>query len=194
MYSLEYTLKHIFGRYAKHLCLYARNYLPTDADAEDVVQDVFIRCWEKKQLILSDEKVVKTYLFNAVKNACLDKLEKKGPVYTPLDTLKQEILDEETVLFDEKIVDEIKQELEQMPRQTRKIISLIFMQDMKYRADADEMHISVNTVKTLLRNGIKHLRNRFAGHLLVLYLYLKFKPTCPVQFRWHPSRNEHNWR
>ena len=123
MYSLEYTLKHIFHKYAKNLCLYARNYLPVEADAEDIVQDVFVRCWEKKQLILADEKAVKAYLFNAVKNACLDKLEKKRPVYAPLDLLKQEIIEEETFLFDEKIIEEIKEELEQMPRQTRKIIS-----------------------------------------------------------------------
>lgn len=105
MYSLEYTLKHIFHKYAKNLCLYARNYLPVEADAEDIVQDVFVRCWEKKQLILADEKAVKAYLFNAVKNACLDKLEKKRPVYAPLDLLKQEIIEEETFLFDEKIIE-----------------------------------------------------------------------------------------
>lgn len=175
MYSFDYTLKHIFCKYAKNLCLYARNYLPTEADAEDVVQDVFMRCWEKRQVVLSDEKVVKTYLFNAVKNACLDKLEKKKIVHAPLDVLKQEIIDEETVLFDEKIIGEIRRELERMPGQTRKIISLIFIRNMKYREVADELHISVNTVKTLLRHGIKHLRDRFTDRFLMLWFCLKFK-------------------
>ena len=124
-------------------------------------------------MILADEKAVKAYLFNAVKNACLDKLEKKRPVYAPLDLLKQEIIEEETFLFDEKIIEEIKEELEQMPRQTRKIISLIFIQNMKYQEVADEMNISINTVKTLLRNGIKHLRNHFFEHFAILCFYLK---------------------
>lgn len=189
MYSLEYTLKHVFHKYAKNLCLYARNYLPVETDVEDIVQDVFVRCWEKKQLILADEKAVKAYLFNAVKNACLDKLEKKRPVYAPLDLLKQEIIEEETFLFDEKIIGEIKEELEQMPRQTRKIISLIFIQNMKYREVADEMNISINTVKTLLRNGIKHLRNRFSDRFLILYFYLKFESEFQVLSR----RNGHCW-
>ena len=183
MYSFEYTLKHIFGKYAKSLCLYAQNYLSSQADAEDVVQDVFMRCWEKKQLILSNEKVVKAYLFNAVKNASLDKLEKKGARYAPLDVLKQEIMDEETILFDEEVINEIKHEVEQMPRQTQKIISLIFIQNMKYQEVANEMDISVNTVKTLLRNGIKHLRNRFANYSFTFYFYLKFKSKFPVLSR-----------
>ena len=60
-----------------------------------------------------------------------------------------------------------------MPRQTRKIISLIFIQNMKYQEVADEMNISINTVKTLLRNGIKHLRNHFFEHFAILCFYLK---------------------
>lgn len=103
--------------------------------------------------------------------------------------LKQEIIEEETFLFDEKIIGEIKEELEQMPRQTRKIISLIFIQNVKYQEVADEMNISINTVKTLLRNGIKHLRNRFSDRFLILYFYLKFKSEFQVQSR----RNGHCW-
>lgn len=173
MYSLEYTLKHIFHKYAKNLCLYARNYLPVEADAEDIVQDVFVRCWEKKQLILADEKAVKAYLFNAVKNACLDKLEKKRPVYAPLDLLKQEIIEEETFLFDEKIIEGNQGRIGANAPANRKIISLIFIQNMKYQEVADEMNISINTVKTLLRNGIKHLRNHFFEHFAILCFYLK---------------------
>ena len=85
--------------------------------------------------------------------------------------LKQEIIEEETFLFDEKIIGEIKEELEQMPRQTRKIISLIFIQNMKYQEVADEMNISINTVKTLLRNGIKHLRNRDLKKQFFFYIF-----------------------
>lgn len=47
--DLDHDLQHIFDKYAKNLCLYALNYLETEADAEDIVQDVFIRCWEKKR-------------------------------------------------------------------------------------------------------------------------------------------------
>ena len=171
--DLDHDLQHIFDKYAKNLCLYALNYLETVADAEDIVQDVFIRCWEKRDILLSDEKVIKTYLFNSVRNACLDKIEKKDVMRYHIDIIKQEIIDEETITFDEKLLLEIREELAQMPDQTQKVITRVFMQDMKYQEVADDLHISINTVKTLLRNGIKHLRSHFSQHLELLIFYLQ---------------------
>ena len=171
--DLDHDLQHIFDKYAKNLCLYALSYLETEADAEDIVQDVFIRCWEKRDILLSDEKVIKTYLFNSVRNACLDKIEKKDVMRYHIDIIKQEIIDEETITFDEKLLLEIREELAQMPDQTQKVITRIFMQDMKYQEVADDLHISINTVKTLLRNGIKHLRSHFSQHLELLIFYLQ---------------------
>ena len=60
-----------------------------------------------------------------------------------------------------------------MPDKTQKVITRIFMQDMKYQEVADDLHISINTVKTLLRNGIKHLRSHFSQHLELLIFYLQ---------------------
>ena len=171
--DLDHDLQHIFDKYAKNLCLYALNYLETEADAEDIVQDVFIRCWEKRDILLSDEKVIKTYLFNSVRNACLDKIEKNDVMRYHIEIINQEIIDEETITFDEKLLLEIREELAQMPDQTQKIITRVFMQDMKYQEVADDLHISINTVKTLLRNGIKHLRSHFSQHLELLIFYLQ---------------------
>ena len=98
--DLDHDLQHIFDKYAKNLCLYALNYLETEADAEDIVQDVFIRCWEKRDILLSDEKVIKTYLFNSVRNACLDKIEKKDVMSYHIDIIKKEIIEYETITFD----------------------------------------------------------------------------------------------
>ena len=165
--------KRIFDRYAKQLCLYALNYLSEEADAEDVVQDVFIRFLQKEYMFTANEKVIKTYLFNSVRNACFDKLEKRDLFCYHIDILKQEIIEEESVAFDEKILSEVKKELDIMPPRTRKIITCVFMQNMKYQEVADELDISINTVKTLLRNGIERLRNRFSKRMEFLLFYLK---------------------
>lgn len=175
---MEITVSHremsrILTEYAKNLCLYAMNYLPSEADAEDIVQDVFTRFFEKKDNRFFNEKALKTYLFNSVRNACLDKLEKKEIIQYNIDILKQEIIDEETPLFDEKIFQEIQEELSRMPEQTKRIISCVFSKGMKYQEVADELHISVNTVKTLLRKGIQHLRTRFANYPELLVIYFK---------------------
>lgn len=172
--DLDHDLQHIFDKYAKNLCLYALNYLETEADAEDIVQDVFIRCWEKRDILLSDEKVIKTYLFNSVRNACLDKIEKKDVMRYHIDIIKQEIIDEETITFDEKLLLEIREELAQMPDQTQKVITRVFMQDMKYQEVADDLHISINTVKTLLQQRDQiTCSSHFSQHLELLIFYLQ---------------------
>ena len=166
-------LKLLFDKYAKNLCLYAMNYLPTKADAEDIVQDIFMHFWEKDTNRFADEKAAKVYLFNSVRNACIDKLEKKGIKQCYLDQLKADIAEEESLRFDENILHQIQKEIEQMPEQTQRIIKCIFNRGMKYQETADELGISINTVKTLLRNGIKHLRNRFSNQTDILFLYFK---------------------
>ena len=163
----------LFRDHYEPLCARAFQMVHDRKASEDIVQDVFIRCWEKRDILLSDEKVIKTYLFNSVRNACLDKIEKKDVMRYHIDIIKQEIIDEETITFDEKLLLEIREELAQMPDQTQKVITRVFMQDMKYQEVADDLHISINTVKTLLRNGIKHLRSHFSQHLELLIFYLQ---------------------
>ena len=102
------------------------NYLPTKADAEDIVQDIFMHFWEKDTNRFADEKAAKVYLFNSVRNACIDKLEKKGIKQCYLDQLKADIAEEESLQFDENILHQIQKEIEQMPEQTQRIIKCIF--------------------------------------------------------------------
>ena len=159
----DLEFKEIFEHYSGNLYLYALNFLKTEAEAEDVVQEVFIRFWKNVNTELENEKVIKTYLFNSVRNACLNLLEKKTPVYLKTEELKQEITEENAIRFNDQLFEEIQQELHRLPPQTQKIIVMIFLSNRKYQEVADELEVSVNTVKTLLRNGIKKLRNHFAN-------------------------------
>lgn len=159
----ETQFKQIFEHYSGNLYLYALGFLKTEAGAEDVVQEVFIRFWKNKDIELENEKVIKTYLFNSVRNACLNILEKKTPVFLKTEELQRKITEESASRFNDTLLEEILQKIEQLSPQTQKIISLVFLQDLTYRQAAKEMGISVNTVKTLLKTGIKKLRTHFAG-------------------------------
>lgn len=166
-YDIDF--KHLLDTYTKDLCIYAMNYVRVKEDAEDIVQDVFMHFWEKKNKHFPNERAVKTYLFNSVRNACLNQLKRNITSYN-IDLLKLEIIDEEYRNFDEKTLQNLQQELAQMPEQTGKVITCIFMQNMKYQEAADTLNISINSVKTLLRNGIKHLRLRFRHRLELLFV------------------------
>ena len=58
----------------------------------------------------------------------------------------------------QEIVERVTQAIQRMPEQTGRVLDCILMRDMKYQETADELQVSLNTVKTLLRNGMRVLR------------------------------------
>ena len=65
----------------------------------------------------------------------------------------------------DELIQEVETEIAEMPEQTRVIIQSVFFREMKYQEVADQLGISINTVKTLLKNGMRHLRERFVGRM-----------------------------
>lgn len=167
-HAVDNKFQEIFEFYSKKLYCYALSFVGQGVDAEDIVQDVFIRFWKSENYILLDDSVVKTYLFNSVRNACLNKLEKKDALRSSLDILNYEVIEEELLSFGDGLYDEIRQEIKQMSPQTQKVITAVFVRNMKYQEVADELGVSLNTVKTLLKNGVKRLRERFAKRMNLL--------------------------
>ena len=168
----EDYFRHYFETYAALMCNYALNYLNDLREAEDVVQEVFTRVWEKGSLTLGDEKSMKTYLLNSVRNQCINLLKQRKQSYCPVELLNHTVIDEQMVTFDEELIREIKEEIDRMPPQTRRVIQGIFFRRLKYQEVADELDVSINTVKTLLKGGIKQLRTRFQDQSDILLLFV----------------------
>lgn len=164
--GLDIKIKHfegIFHQYSRNLLLYALHYLPAREEVEDVVQEVFLNFWKTDAFDLLKGEALKTYLFRSVRNNCLNRLEKKDVMRNGVDLLYDSVAEEEAGALNEELIRQIQDTIETMAPQTREIIKLIFWKGMKYREAADALGISVNTVKTLLKNGIRHLRDRFGG-------------------------------
>ena len=88
--------------------------------------------------------------------------------YTAIDVAA----DTATVL-NQEIVDRVTTVIARMPEQTRKVVDCVLMRDMKYQDTANELQVSLNTVKTLLRNGMRILREELKGdEALILLLIL----------------------
>ena len=104
-------------------------------------------------------------MFRSVKNSCLNRLKKKDILRDRLDVLREEVVEEEMVKWNDTLIQEVEAEIERMPEQTREIIRSVFFHEMKYQEVADALGISINSVKTLLKNGMRHLRERFAERM-----------------------------
>lgn len=149
--------------------MFADTFLPGSDVAEDFVQDVFYRFIKDKTFLHMTPDALATYLFRCVKHACLNYRRDRREI-CEADLLHYDLAEEEAMTISPELIDNIRQAIKALPEQTRKIITAIIIHDKKYQETADELHISINTVKSLLASGLKTLRRQFPDTLLLLFM------------------------
>lgn len=129
--------------------------------AADITNEVFCRLWEQfDRLDFSTSPL--PLLYTMTRNRCSDHLRQKTARPAGSDTDAENVLSEDTlaeVMERERRIVSMMNALEKLPPQTRRVVELCFLKNMKYREAAAELGISVNTVKTLLSRAMKFLRS-----------------------------------
>ena len=156
----------MFDTYYTDLCLYALQITDSFYLSEDIVQEFFVLFWEKKYY-KSIRQNLRHYLFYSVRNSAITALRKDNRI--PLDTILNEAEFSEDISLDddkEKQINKAFETIKKLPIQEQKVIKRIFFKRQKYKETAQELHISVNTVKTYLARAMKHLREACIFFLL----------------------------
>ena len=161
-------LQLLFHKFYKPLVMYAMKYVHRQDEAEDMVQEVFIKFWEKNSFI-SVASQLKAYLYQAVRNHCLNYLEKNERI-----EITEEEMSEEAIW--NLRMEEIYQEINNLPPRSREIFIAIVFHNKKYKEIAGELNISVNTVKTILSRAMLTLKNNLNKKSYLFLLFIaKFK-------------------
>ena len=146
---------------APRLIFYASKYVDSDT-AEDLVHDIFIKIWQKKE-IYSVEEGLKTYLFRSVQNACLDYLKHKSiemiDYYNRLDAAELE----------KERLDSVYREIAKLPDRCREVFTLAYVDGKKSVEIAGMLNISQRTVEAQLYKGLKIIRNVLVLLALILF-------------------------
>jgi RNA polymerase sigma-70 factor, ECF subfamily len=168
----------LFRKYYSAMCLFANQFLHDRELAEEIVQDMFVKMWEK-QAVLNIETSVKQYLFRAVRNHCLNQIQhekiKKQYANKVLETASQEINVDQYYL-EVDLVRRIEKSIESLPPKRKEIFRLSREQGLRYKEIADALGISVKTVEAQMGLALKYLREDlkdFSNYLMTLFLILK---------------------
>ena len=162
-----------FQTYYRPLCLYAIHYLNDVDEAEDTVQDCFVRLLEKNaDFSFSSQEKLKSFLYTSVRNACIDKLRHRHPVVqeiSPSD-LSGIISDEEAVerSFDEA---ELWTAIEKLPDRCREIFLMSKRDGLTYREIAEELSLSEKTVEHQVSKALKLLRGQRADIYYIMSFF-----------------------
>ncbi len=150
----------MFVKYYKLLCLNAYSFIKDDEEAKEIVQIFFSDFWEKK-LYLNMHGEIKGYFYRSIQNRCLNHIRKKE---TELKKQKQLAIDleniDEEAHFSEKTYLQLENVLQEIPKQRREALRIVYFENKKYQEAADSMGISINSLKTHLKLGLKNLRKK----------------------------------
>lgn len=153
------TIEDLFRLNYRPLCMFALHYLQ-DADlVEDVVQECFTVLWEKLEQG-ADVANRRAYLYMSVRNRCLDHLRRKG---LPTESLKPYdtygIIDDDDA--EERSVMEAKlwTAIDSLPEKCRQVFLMSKRDGLKYEEIAEELGLSVNTVRNQISKALNVLKN-----------------------------------
>jgi len=169
--------KNVFNHFYKGLVLYANNFLFDQQASEDVVQEVFISLWENAKNI-EIQTSLKAYLYAMVRNKCLNYLKsiKVTDDLNLIDFNSALILEEEDLnLISEEektiVYMQILKIVETFPESMQQIFKLKFIENYTYNEIADELGISVNTVKTQLQRSKSKINQSLVVLLALLSIH-----------------------
>lgn len=171
----DVAFEQLFKAHYKALHAYA-NLLIKDADiAEEVVQNMFMKLWEKRHL-LEAQTSVKAYLYKCVYHDSLNLL-KHEQVKSKYQNFTLHSMNSYQEAASGKVeLSELQKELQNaiqlLPQQCRLIFQMSRFEELKYREIAERLGISIKTVENQMAKALKVLRIKLADFLLLLMLGL----------------------
>jgi RNA polymerase sigma-19 factor, ECF subfamily len=173
----EAAFEQVFKSHYKNLHAYAFTMLKDEDEAEEMVQQVFFKLWDRSGY-LSFSGPIAAYLYRAVHNESLNflkhqKVRASHQLHVAY-SMKNKTEHGQGKMMRKELENKFREALNELPEQCRTVFQLSRFEDMKYREIADKLDISVKTVENHMGKALKLLRTKLVDFLpLLLILLLK---------------------
>ncbi|RKD99778.1 RNA polymerase sigma-70 factor [Marinifilum flexuosum] len=166
------VFKKIFEEYYRPLCGFSRKFIADAEICDDLVQESFLALWNKRSE-LESYKAIKSYLYSSVRNACLNYLRHESVKQKSEEEIKTLSSDwySENSIVEEEVHTQIYEAIKELSPQARKVI-VMTMNGLTNPEMAEELGVSINTIKTQKQRGYTFLRDKLKGIHWVLLLLL----------------------
>ncbi|QYH38947.1 RNA polymerase sigma-70 factor [Algoriphagus sp. NBT04N3] len=152
----ENQFEKVFRDHWKDMYLAAYSRLNDRLQAEDLIQDVFISIWERRES-LDLQKNWRPYLLTAVKYQVMKSLSLKSFHQVPVENYVDSIHEEDFLDLDE-LYSLIEVEIEKLPKRAREIFKLNKIEGYSIEEIADTLNLAPQTVHNQLSIAMKALR------------------------------------
>lgn len=166
----------IYKKYSRRLYGFVFRYVKQEADAEEIVQEVFLKIWKSRDNI-NIYSSFESFLFTIAHNATVNLLKKRATEQKYIEHIKSlQYVDETYELTDEIHYKELKHKFQNLlnelsPRQ-KEIFQLSREEGLSHKEIAEKLGISANTVKNHLVTTLSFLKGKIDNGLLISGLFI----------------------
>lgn len=174
----EYAFRSVYDRYHRKVYTFALKYVKSELQAEEIVQEVFMRLWQMGARV-TEIKHLGNYLLTIARNRAMDamyrrQLEIRADLQMGDDWKEGHNDTEELILLNDTrkvLLDAV----ELLPPQQKRVYQLCHQQGFKYEEAARELELSPQTVHRHMKLALRFLRNYLREHTDVAALMIIFK-------------------
>jgi RNA polymerase sigma-70 factor (ECF subfamily) len=178
------AFEYLFRNYYPRLCGYAARFIDNRIVVEDIIQECFMKIWEKKEILKSIS--VSSLLFAMVRNECLDYLKHSVIVEQHrieyLATIEGEeklyyadfLFDPEYATLYKELEEQIHLVIDKLPDRCKDVFVLSRFEGMKNREIAEKLHISAKAVENHISKALSvfsnHFKNKYPIDLYIIII------------------------
>lgn len=160
----SFAFEVIFYKYRDKVKGYACRMVPSQLDPEEIVQEAFVRLWQKRDTI-NPGKDIQAFLFAIAKNLVLDHLKSavNRRIYFTGEYFQKDLLSEDQpeAISPAEAEKTLHTLIARIPERRREIFCLSRFEGMSYKQIANKLRISENTVDSQIRHALDFLRAEY---------------------------------
>ena len=148
---------------SKKLLRFAVRFMKDEDQARDVIQDIFLKLWQKKDELNQIENV-EAFAMRMIRNRCLDILRANKVVPIDVETdrkMKQETIDVHSQIELNEAAGQVKTLINQLPDLQQKVMHLRDIEQLEYEEIAERTGLQVNAIRVNLSRARKKVRDEF---------------------------------
>lgn len=171
----------LYDCYFTYLCAVATTYILNPDEAKDVVNEVFINVWQKREQLTFP---VHSYLLRSLRNGCLNYLRSLHSRERIIDEYREELINYQeeyclnndtplTILEIEDLKEQVNSAVQSLPEKCRIVFEKYLYGNLSPQEIADEQGLSVNTVRVHIKHAMDKMRLELGGSIGMLLFFLR---------------------
>lgn len=148
---------------SKKLLRFATHFLKNEDEAKDVVQDVFLKLWQKKETLAEIENI-EAFAMRMTRNRCLDVIRANKTIAIDAETdrkLKEKTVDVHSKVELSESANQIKKLIGKLPDLQQTVMHLRDIEQLSYEEIAEATDLKVNAIRVNLSRARKKVREEF---------------------------------